>query len=109
MQNVRDCLFWLPGRNQLDPPGGAPGNYFQAAQALVRSVLGFYSHLLLWGGKKKQFQQFKPQTSPFSFDHNEPAHPEQEQPRACDSSDTQELLPTTCDGAWLLNQDPALP
>lgn len=54
MQNVRDCLFWLPGRNQWDPPGGAPGNFFQAAQALVGSVLGFYTHLLLGGGKKKK-------------------------------------------------------
>lgn len=59
--------------------------------------------------KRIQFEQIKGQTSPFSLDHDEPAQPEQEQPRARGSSDTQELLPTTRDAARLLNQDPALP
>lgn len=74
------------------------------------SVLGFYSHLLLWEGEKKnQFEQIKGQTSPFSLDPDEPAQPEQEQPGARGSSDTQELLPTTHARARLSNQDPALP
>lgn len=48
-----------------------------------------------WGERKKiRFEQIKPRTSPFSSDDDEPAQPEQGQPRACDSSDTQELLPT---------------
>lgn len=61
------------------------------------------------GKKKNQFEQIKGQTSPFSLDPDEPAQPEQEQPGARGSSDTQELLPTTHARARLSNQDPALP